>query len=79
VTFDELWPTRRLISSIAIPLSDSRETNVWRSYAWLPWPAAYRLADHLATGMAPTAIAMKINIVADLVGDTGIEPVTSSV
>jgi hypothetical protein len=36
VTFDELWPTRRLISS-------------------------------------------KIDIAADLVGDTGIEPVTSSV
>jgi hypothetical protein len=30
VAFDELWPTRRLISLIAIPLSDSRETNVWR-------------------------------------------------
>jgi len=42
-------------------------------------PQPYRLADHLATGMAPIAIAMKINIVADLVGDTGIEPVTSSV
>jgi hypothetical protein len=27
----------------------------------------------------PVAIAMKINIVADLVGDTGIDPVTSSV
>jgi hypothetical protein len=33
----------------------------------------------LATGMAPTAIPSKINMVADLVGDTGIEPVTSSV
>jgi hypothetical protein len=27
----KLWPTRRLISSIAIPLSDSREAKVWRS------------------------------------------------
>jgi hypothetical protein len=31
VTFDELWPMRRLISSIAIPLSGSRETYVYRS------------------------------------------------
>ena len=29
--------------------------------------------------MAPTAISMKIDIHSDLVGDTGIEPVTSSV
>ena len=39
----------------------------------------YRFADRLATGMAPTVILTKIDIAADLVGDTGIEPVTSSV
>jgi hypothetical protein len=38
------------------------------------WPAG-----HLATGMAPTAMPTKIDMAADLVGDTGIEPVTSSV
>ena len=38
----------------------------------------YRIAD-LATEMAPTVISTKINIRFDLVGDTGIEPVTSSV
>jgi hypothetical protein len=43
------------------------------------WAAAYRFADRLATGMAPTMILTKIEIAADLVGDTGIEPVTSSV
>jgi Domain of unknown function (DUF5919) len=43
------------------------------------WPTAYPLADHLASGMAPIAILMKIDISSDLVGDTGIEPVTSSV
>src|SRR3974390_697273 len=43
------------------------------------WPGAYRVADHLATGMAPTAIPAKIDIPSELVGDTGIEPVTSSV
>ena len=32
-----------------------------------------------ATGMAPTVGLMEIRIVSDLVGDTGIEPVTSSV
>ena len=50
-------------------------------------PAAYRLADHLATGladhlatgMAPIVSVMEIHIASDLVGDTGIEPVTSSV
>jgi hypothetical protein len=31
------------------------------------------------TGMAPMVILMKIHIASDLVGDTGIEPVTSSV
>ena len=35
--------------------------------------------DHLATGMAPTAIFTEARIASDLVGDTGIEPVTSSV
>ena len=35
--------------------------------------------DRLATGMAPTVIPTKIDIASDLVGDTGIEPVTSSV
>ena len=39
----------------------------------------YRLADHLATGMAPIVSLMEIHIASDLVGDTGIEPVTSSV
>ncbi len=34
--------------------------------------------DHMAAGMAPTVILRKIDIAADLVGDTGIEPVTSS-
>jgi hypothetical protein len=43
------------------------------------WEAAYRFADRLATGMAPTMILTKIDIAAELVGDTGIEPVTSSV
>ena len=32
-----------------------------------------------ATGMAPTAMPTEVDIAADLVGDTGIEPVTSSV
>jgi hypothetical protein len=41
--------------------------------------AAYRLADHLATGIAPVGILAKIHIGSELVGDTGIEPVTSSV
>ena len=31
------------------------------------------------TGMAPMVILMKIHICSELVGDTGIEPVTSSV
>ena len=39
----------------------------------------HRIADHLATRMAPTVILTKIDIASDLVGDTGIEPVTSSV
>ena len=33
----------------------------------------------LATGMAPAAISTKVDMCSDLVGDTGIEPVTSSV
>jgi hypothetical protein len=37
------------------------------------------MADHMATGMAPTVLSRKIDIGADLVGDTGIDPVTSSV
>ena len=49
------------------------------SRACPPRRAAYRLADYLATGMAPVEILVKIHIAADLVGDTGIEPVTSSV
>jgi hypothetical protein len=43
------------------------------------WAAAYRFTDRLATGMAPATISTKIDIASDLVGDTGIEPVTSSV
>ena len=43
------------------------------------WAAEYRLIYRLATGMAPAVIPTKIHIAADLVGDTGIEPVTSSV
>ncbi len=39
----------------------------------------HRHADHLATGMLPIVILMKIHIASELVGDTGIEPVTSSV
>ena len=37
------------------------------------------LADYLATGMAPIATLAKIHKASGLVGDTGIEPVTSSV
>jgi len=42
IALDELCPMRRLISSIAMPLSDSRETNVYRSSRGvhsLPMPA----------------------------------------
>jgi hypothetical protein len=62
----------------ALPLSDRSRCCLRPSHACRSWPGAYRAADHLA-GMAPTAISAKINIAADLVGDTGIEPVTSSV
>ena len=36
-------------------------------------------AHFTATGMAPTVSLMETHIASDLVGDTGIEPVTSSV
>jgi hypothetical protein len=36
-------------------------------------------AADLATGMAPAVISTRVNMCSDLVGDTGIEPVTSSV
>jgi Protein of unknown function (DUF1214) len=42
-------------------------------------PGGYRHADHLATEMTPTVMSTNIDIGPDLVGDTGIEPVTSSV
>ena len=40
---------------------------------------ARRIAADLATELAPAVISSKIDISSDLVGDTGIEPVTSSV
>jgi hypothetical protein len=51
IAFDELCPMRRLISSIAMPLSDSRETNVCRSSRGvhsLPMPLSCRSSG--ATG-----------------------------
>jgi hypothetical protein len=49
---------------------------------WSPGPrscSSPRPSCAAATGMAPTVGLMEIRIASDLVGDTGIEPVTSSV
>jgi hypothetical protein len=44
-----------------------------------PWPAAYRLADRWLKEWLPRVTFREVHIASDLVGDTGIEPVTSSV
>ena len=63
----------------ALPPSDRSRYCLRPSRACPSWAAAYRFADRLATGMAPTAMPTKIDIGADLVGDTGLEPMTSTV
>jgi hypothetical protein len=53
----------------------------WRTVGRVSLAAAQgrrRLNNEPLRGMAPIASLRKINIASDLVGDTGIEPVTSS-
>ena len=86
VTIDELTTVATAGGSQGrgTPPSDRSRCCLRPSRVGPPWPGAsvsfrYRHVGNLATGMAPTLIAMKIHIASDLVGDTGIEPVTSSV
>ena len=71
---------RAKLAELHDELNDGVVTNAGYTVAqaindWL----ADGLAGRLATGMAPGVILIEIHIASDLVGDTGIEPVTSSV